>query len=287
MALKAAAQKNEVFLADVTEIRRSGGAALWWLGQSGFLVLRHGRALIFDPYLSDSLTRKYAGTDKPHVRLTERVVDPRALGAALAGALEVVTSTHAHTDHLDGETLRPLLEANPAARLVVPAAIRELVLERIGSQLAARLVEMDAGTSATWGEIELHGIPAAHNEVEKDDVGRCKFLGYVVRWGGLTLYHSGDTLWHEGLVPALRPFQIDWALLPINGNRPERRVAGNLDGKEAATLAFQTHARLVIPCHYDLFEFNTVSPDEFEHECRKIGQPYQILPNGGKLMLSV
>ena len=49
------------------------------------------------------------------------------------------------------------------------------------------------------------------------------------------------------------------ALLPINGSAPERRVAGNLNGVEAATLAHAIGARMVIPCHYEMFAFNTAS----------------------------
>ena len=49
------------------------------------------------------LTKKYAATDKPHVRMTERVVAPEALRD-----LAVVTSSHNHTDHLDAETLRAI-----------------------------------------------------------------------------------------------------------------------------------------------------------------------------------
>jgi L-ascorbate metabolism protein UlaG (beta-lactamase superfamily) len=111
-------------------------------------------------------------------------------------------------------------------------------------------------------------------------LGRCRFLGYVVQWGGTTFYHSGDTLWHDGLVPALRRFKIDLAFLPINGDRPERGVAGNLSGVEAARLAHEIGARRVIPCHYDLFEFNTAPPDEFLAECRFLGQPWQLLRPG-------
>jgi len=49
------------------------------MGQSGFLIKWQGRGLLFDPYLSDSLTAKYADTDKPHVRMVERVIDPAKL----------------------------------------------------------------------------------------------------------------------------------------------------------------------------------------------------------------
>ena len=39
---------------------------LWWLGQSGFLLLWNGKRVLLDPYLSDSLTKKYAATTEPH-----------------------------------------------------------------------------------------------------------------------------------------------------------------------------------------------------------------------------
>jgi hypothetical protein len=36
----------------------------------------------------------------------------------------------------------------------------------------------------------------------------------------------------------------------------------------------------VIPCHYDLFAFNTASTDEFERTCRLLGQRHRILALG-------
>jgi L-ascorbate metabolism protein UlaG (beta-lactamase superfamily) len=87
--------QDDAFLADV---RSAPGDRLnlWWLGQSGYPVQWQGHHLLIDPYLSDTLTEKYANTDKPHVRMTERVVAPEKLDF-----IEVVTSSHNHTDHLD------------------------------------------------------------------------------------------------------------------------------------------------------------------------------------------
>jgi L-ascorbate metabolism protein UlaG (beta-lactamase superfamily) len=282
--LKKAFQKDEAFLEDVRRALDSGSLKIWWLGQSGFLVTQAGRALVLDPYLSDSLTTKYAQTDKPHVRLTERVIDPAALGAL--GVLDVITSSHNHTDHLDAATLNPLFQSNPQASFVMPAANRSFALERLGSSAPRQIITVDEGQRVTLGPIEITGIASAHPAVERDAEGRCLFLGYVVTWGGITLYHSGDTLWHPGLVTALKPFSIDLALLPINGDLPSRRVAGNLDGPQAAQLAHQIGAKLVIPCHFDLFEFNTADPGPFAAECRRLGQPYHILRNGEGLELS-
>jgi L-ascorbate metabolism protein UlaG (beta-lactamase superfamily) len=263
---------------DVGRVFESNGRRIWWLGQSGFLIVQNRRSILLDPYLSDSLTLKYANTDKPHVRITEQVVHPAILG--VAGDLELISSSHNHTDHFDPETLEALLISEPDFSLIVPAANRDVSIERLGERFSSRLRYLDDGTSMTIGDIEIHGIAAAHNTVERDENGHCRFLGYVIRWGPLTLYHSGDTLLHDQLVPSLRHFEIDIALLPINGNRPERRVAGNLDGPQAAKLAHDIGARCVIPCHYDMFEFNTVCPDEFVAACAHLNQKCHVLRNG-------
>ncbi|MBC8244066.1 MAG: MBL fold metallo-hydrolase [Verrucomicrobia bacterium] len=269
------ALQGEAFLADV---RDAAGLRdelhIWWLGQSGFLLQWRGSHLLFDPYLSDSLTRKYAATDKPHTRMTERVVSPDALDF-----IDIATSSHNHTDHLDGETLATLMQANPEMQLLVPAANRAFATERLGVD-PDQLEAIDAGQSITLGPVQLHAVPAAHEELARDELGRHQFVGYVAQLGPWTIYHSGDTIPYDGMEAVLRQWEIDVALLPINGRRPERRVAGNLWGREAACLAKAIGARTAIPCHYDMFEFNTETPGEFETTCQALGQAHHTLQAG-------
>jgi L-ascorbate metabolism protein UlaG (beta-lactamase superfamily) len=260
---------GEAFLADV---RAAGdGLHLWWLGQSGFLVSYEGRYLLLDPYLSDSLTRKYADTDKPHVRMTERVIDPARLDF-----VDVVTASHGHTDHLDPDTLRAL----PDARLVAPAAHRELAAERSGREPLG----IDDGETVTVAGFTITAVPAAHEAIERDAAGRLLHLGYVVRRGRFALYHAGDTVRYDGMAGRIGP--VDVALLPINGRAPERRVAGNLNGEEAAALAHEIGAGLAVPMHFEMFEFNTEPPDAFVANCERLGQPYRVLRAGERLTLS-
>jgi len=81
---------------------------------------------------------------------------------------------------------------------------------------------------------------------------------------------------------------VDVAFVPINGNRPERRVAGNLDGREAAQLAFEIGARVAIPHHFEMFAFNTADPAElFVPQCERLGQPYRVLRAGESWRLSL
>ncbi len=270
-------QQGAALAQEIRQAKKHGRADafdVWWLGQSGFFIQWNGSCLLFDPYLSDSLTRKYANTAKPHVRMSELVIEPHLLDM-----MDVVTSSHNHTDHLDGETLQPLLRVNPQLQFVIPEANRAFVCERVKCETSFP-VGLSDGDSVQVGAWEFIGVPAAHNTIERDAHGRCKFMGFVVRFGNFCVYHSGDTLWYDGMVELLRPYQVDVAFLPINGNVPSRGVAGNLDAREAALLGRQIGARCVVPHHYDLFEFNTADPAEFENHCHEFNQPYRVMKLG-------
>lgn len=267
--------KDEAFIAEVESYMRDDkNFYLWWLGQSGFLLLWKGKKVLIDPYLSDSLTKKYASTNKPHIRMSERVVDP-----GLLKGISVVTSSHNHTDHLDGETLVPVLKNNPGITFIIPEANRNFVCERV--QTANNFpVGLNDGKTITIDGFRFHGIPAKHNEIERDEKGNCKFMGYVIQFGDWCIHHSGDTLWFDGMEELLKPFKIDVALLPINGNDPSRGVAGNLNAAEAVQLAKAIDAKVVIPCHYDMFTFNTADVNEFVKEAEKKHQRYVVLEGG-------
>jgi L-ascorbate metabolism protein UlaG (beta-lactamase superfamily) len=261
--------KDAALLADIKAANRDDGHfRLWWLGQSGFVLQWRGLHLLLDPYLSDSLTKKYASTDKPHVRMTERAVDPATLDF-----IDVVTSSHNHTDHLDAETLGPLLRVNKGIVLIAAEANRKFVAERLGIERSFP-VGLEIGQFTHAGPFRIEAVPAKHDELGPE------FVGYIVRFGPWTIYHSGDTLLYDGMAELLKLHKVDVALLPINGRAPERRVAGNLNAAEAAKLGKQIAARTVIPCHYDMFAFNTADPQDFAKACDSIGQPYNILGCG-------
>ena len=247
---------------------------IWWLGQSGFLIQWNGICILFDPYLSDSLTKKYTDTAKPHVRMSELVIKPELLDN-----IDIVTSSHNHTDHLDADTLIPLLRVNPGISFIIPQANRAFVADRVKCDVDFPIGLNDREKVEVKG-FTFHGVPAAHNTVERDEKGRCKFMGFLVKFGKWSVYHSGDTLWYENMVNILKPFQIDIAFLPINGNDPARGVAGNLNAKEAVELGHQIEARCVIPHHYHLFAFNTADPNDFVAEAKSLHQPFRILKMG-------
>lgn len=251
----------------VAEIRDSipvsGALDVWWLGQSGFLVKSRAGLLVVDPYLSEHLTLKYAGTARPHVRMTR---------APLAGGdlrdVALVLASHRHSDHLDPGTLPALMAASPGATLMLPESLLD---HAIGLGLPAdRLVGLDDGITAARGGFVVRGVASAHEGLDRDDRGRHLYLGFVVEVDGRRLYHSGDGLAYDGLAGRLGTDRFDAMFLPINGRDPARGVPGNMSAADAVDLASAVYPRFVVPHHYDMFTFNTVPVAEFVREARRL-----------------
>jgi L-ascorbate metabolism protein UlaG (beta-lactamase superfamily) len=165
---------------------------------------------------------------------------------------------------MDPETLGPLFEANPDSRYLVPAAERHRAVERGGPE--ARTVGVDAGEGMALSEdVAVTALPAAHEEEELDDAGRHKFLGFLFRGRGVSVYHSGDTVPFDDLTKRLEEEKPQLALLPVNGRDEERRshgVPGNMTLEEAVELLSRGLAGELIGHHFGLFDFNTLDSKE-------------------------
>ncbi len=259
---------------------KAGSVQVCWLGQSGFLIRCRSGTLVIDPYLSDHLTRKYAGTDRPHIRMTR---------APLAGddltSVDLILASHQHSDHLDPGTLPALLAASPDALLGLPAP---LIDHARGLGLPAdRLLGLAAGDTVSRGGFDVQAIPSAHEGLDTDAAGRHLYLGFVIEAEGRRLYHGGDTLAYDGLVSWLGPGPFDVLFLPINGRDPARGVPGNMSAAEAIALAEQVRPRYLVPHHYDMFTFNTVPVSTILDEAHRLsgdvsvrilqcGEPWEI-----------
>lgn len=273
-------QKDEDFLHDFRGADKVTGAIhVWWLGQSGFLVKWDRHAILIDPYLSDSLTRKLEGTPGAVNRISERVVDP-----LLLDGIDLVICSSTAPDRLDPETILPLRAANPALKVVVPAGCDAEANAILGAA-APPLIPVTAGTYVKSGPYDLHGINAANPKIRRDERGFSKELGYVILFGPFALFHSGETVWHNALVKEVRRWSVNLAFLPINGTDgkvPDRR---SMNGFEAAAFGRAASASLVVPCHFDLFDRDNPTPDEFVSCCERLGQRYRLLKIGQRLTM--
>ncbi len=231
---------------------------LYWLGQAGFAIEVKGRRILIDPYLSNSLARKYEGARFSHERMAPPPVAPEEIGP-----IDLVLCTHHHTDHMDAATLAPLTQRWPRLRFCVPAASATLAEQRIGCG-EARLITMDAGDCVEpFSGLSIHATRAAHETVERDALQRCRFLGYALKISGITIFHSGDCVPFAGQSEEVLALAPDLALLPVNGRSAalaEAGIPGNFHVEEAIELCRRCAIPAMIAHHYGLFAFNTADP---------------------------
>lgn len=226
------------------------GVRLTWLGQAGFLIEATGQRLLIDPFFSDYEARRYAAR-------TEGVSEQ----------IDWLLATHEHLDHFDTEYLSTLASASAQVRVCVPAPMQAMA-ERVVPPERIRLVQPGDKIDLAGG-LSLEVTPAVHGVTVEDgystggDSGAARFVGYILRGGGPSLYHSGDTLVTDGLLNALAGRQIEVALLPINGRSYFRETAGlvgNMDVRDAVGLAERIGCRTLVPMHWDMFVGNTERP---------------------------
>ena len=218
--------------------------ALWWLGHAGFAVKHQGIVFYIDPCLSNPPGRK-------------RTVAP-PLAPAEATNADLILCTHTHPSHMDPGTMPAMLKASPRAKVVLPKSAADhacsigIPYDRMTTTDADLRVEYFKG--GQYGRV--YSVPSAHPELDWTALGGYPYLGYLIRFGGWTIYHAGDCHVYDGIVDRLRPFSVTAALLPIDGE-------GNFGIADAAKLAEDIGARWLVPMHYGTFADQTADADRF------------------------
>lgn len=243
-----------------------GSITLWWLGQAGFIVKSPGGKIVaIDPYLSNSCKAigDQCGFDM------DRLVAPPILPADLLG-VDAYAMTHSHQDHLDPETLGPYRAAGGVGPFVAPPETIEKLLSMGVPQNQTAMIWPNR--SFTVGDLTLRAtfaIPFAGDDLTH--------VGYLVSIeNGPRFYVTGDTGYHEILADSMAPHKPDLLATVINP------AFHNMSPAEAATLACKVDAKVVIPCHYDLFASNSLPPELLSTNLKMlgIGDRYQLLEHG-------
>ena len=239
------------------------------------VYLKFNRKLfIIDPYLSDCLSVKYKGKIFPHIRLMEIPLLPEKIRN-----LDYILSSHAHTDHMDPETLSVLSKNNTNCKIIVPRAEIKEAINR-GAKKNQIIPTNDAETVELEKDIKIIGVGASHETLKINEKGNHHYLGFVFHFKGVKIYHSGDCIPYEGLIEKLRDLHIDIALLPING-RDEYRLSNNITGNfkipEALELCDKSGIPKLIVHHFGMFAYNTVSDSELQDLREKSTSKLQII----------
>lgn len=259
---------NKKFFSET--ILSQGQTCLFYIGQVGFIIKYNNRYILIDGYLSDYVDKNCCSKDVKWVRNY-----PAPISASELDFIDYVFCTHAHYDHADPYTLSEIAKVNPKAKFIVSDAIKDTIAKY--GIAPENLFGIDCDKKYTLDDsIAVTAIPAAHEELHPDKNGNYFEVGFVFELGDTKIYHGGDGCPYDGLEERIK--DCDILILPVNGRDYFRTqvqdIIGCFDSTEAAILAKNCGADLLIPTHIDLYNINCINPAEFVDKLHRIN-PYQ------------
>jgi L-ascorbate metabolism protein UlaG (beta-lactamase superfamily) len=218
-----------------------------WLGHAAFSLTDGTDTVLIDPWL----------TGNPAASTTAEEVEAT-----------LIAVSHGHLDHLGDAAA---ISRRTGAPIV---AINELATH-VGRTESVEVLAANFGGTVTVGGASVKLVPAMHTSAIDDGtqiLASTPAAGVVVRLGGVTVYHAGDTALF-GDMTLIGDEGLDVAILPIGGTY-------TMGPADAARAVGFLHPRIVIPNHFNTFPQLQQDPQELvrdlhDHAEVRILQPGQ------------
>ncbi len=250
----------------VVEPPGEGKVRITWIGHASFFVQFAGHSVIVDP--------NWANWHGPVKRLRQPGLKLREVPE-----VDLVLVTHAHFDHLHKPSLK-VLKAKDG--IVVPRGSGSLV-RRLGF---SAVHEVQAWEELFFKELQVVHTPCFHWGARYVHDTHRDYGGYLIRAGGKSVFHCGDSAYFDGFEEIGKRHQIDVALMPIGAyDAPSGRNV-HMNPEEAVRAFADLGAKVLIPMHYGTFPLGNEPHDEpverLLMEADRLGISQQVLiPEAG------
>jgi L-ascorbate metabolism protein UlaG (beta-lactamase superfamily) len=186
-----------------------------WLGHSSFIIKNSlGNVIYIDPF-----------------RISEE-----------SEKADFIFITHSHYDHCSIEDINKI--ARNGTIIIAPADVSSK-FSHISAKVDLKIVDSSDRMQFDKEGLKFWTLPA-YNPNESFHSRDEDWVGYVLDFSGVLVYHAGDT----HLIPEMKSLStsnIDIALLPIGGTF-------TMNAGEAARAAAVIRPKMVVPMHYGTVE---------------------------------
>jgi len=237
------------------------------LSWAGIQIEFEGTTLFIDPWVSHEIWGE---------TWTEPIVPLETKNTS-----KHVAITHVHNDHWDPKAIKAIYGERKGVILCGPQSALSIAAHQLPEVRPRELWEPHLVNA---GKIVVIAVPA-------HDFSGIEQVSWVIKVGGKTLFHGGDTIWHgffHRISHAYGPF--DAVFLPINGVdhlglKPNSHIPATLTPVQAAAAGVVLQSKLVIPIHYGFtdpasyIEFPEAEKT-FIKECKNRAVPVEICASG-------
>lgn len=199
-----------------------GDVTFTWLGHDGFHLEHKGKNLYIDPY----------------------EINPKAKPAA-----DYLLITHPHYDHLSIPDIEPLVTTQTT---IICSHDAEEKLSKFRSKAIKAL---KPGEEYRDEYVHITAVPA-YNPDKPFHPKTNGWLGYTIKLGSVTTYHSGDT----DIIPEMKDIECNVALLPVSGTYV-------MNAEEAADAANTIEPDIAIPMHWGAIIGAHQDAETFKKKC--------------------
>lgn len=164
----------------------------------------------------------------------EIYIDPYKINENYNDA-DYIFCTHSHYDHFSMEDIEKVKNSN--TKIITVKSSEEDAEKLVGKE---NTLIVEPKKEYTIDNLKFKTLPA-YNENKQFHQKENNWVGFIIEFEGIKYYIAGDT----DDLEELHNIKCDIALIPIGGTY-------TMDYKEAANLANNISAKIVIPTHYGL-----------------------------------
>ena len=226
------------------------------MGHSTFLIKKNGLTILTDPVFSDRAS--------PFKNIGPKRLIPPAVPIKKLPAIDFITISHNHYDHLDIRSLKDLYSLNSNTIFLVPAGDKKL-LER---QKIENVYEYEWWEGYLSDELKITFTPVQHwSKRGLFDRNKSLWGGWFFEFNDFSIFHAGDTGYSEDFKSTrIKLGSPKYAFIPIGAYDPEWFMAeSHVNPEDAVQIMLDLGAENSFGMHWATFKLtdeDTLEPRE-------------------------